>query len=333
MPRAQLTWKRCTDLPSPMVFAQAVAVGKTVYFGSGTVTMSEAPSDSPNYQLYKYDSTQDTWSPVPGCPVVGFGMVEFLGRLMLVGGAYESTDEDSGSSLTLTNDVHTLEDETGEWEKSVPAMPTARLLPTVLSYDSSIVACGGIILDAAHDSCVSTVEVFSNQTLQWYQAGALPLACIGMSSTIIQDDCYLLGGFTDTDFDHPTAVVLSVNLPDLIHDALPKQGLVNGSVDQSASQVWYSYPEAPRYASAAANIGKCLLTLGGSDERLEHKSGALHVYSPLTESWLRIEDIPVPCFACAVVKLPSGDILMMGGMGHDEEDALRTVYRGCIAVD
>ena len=317
-----------------MVFGQAVAVGKTVYFGSGTVTMSEAPSDTPSYKIFQYDSTQDSWSPVLGCPVVGFGMVEFLGRLTLVGGAYESTDEDSSSTLILTNDVHTLEEDNMEWEKSIPAMPTARLLPTVVSYDSSIVACGGIILDAAHDSCVNTVEVFSRHTSQWYQAEPLPLACIGMSSTIIQDDCYLLGGFTDTDFDHPTAVVLSVNLPDLIHDTLPKQGgLVNGSVDQPASQAWYSYPEAPRYASTAVNIGKCLLTLGGSDERLEHKSGALHVYSPLTESWLRIEDIPVPCFACAVAKLPSGDILLMGGMGHDEEDALRTVFRGCITAD
>ncbi len=314
-----------------MVFAQAVAIGETVYFGSGTSTIGDAAGDCP-YKILKYNSTWDKWSPITDCPVVGFGMVEYNGKLTLVGGAYESSAESSSSPYALTNDVHVLDENKKEWKKSVPPMPTPRLLPTTVSFESRIIACGGIVLDESHDICVSTVEVFDGEKKQWYRADPLPLACIGMSSAIIDDDCYLLGGFTDTDFDHPTHLVFTVSLTTLIEDAIKKH-VMNGSHPRSPVHIWQKFPDAPRYASTAANIGGCLLALGGSDERLEHKSGALHVYSPLTSSWIRIEDIPVACFSCTVTKLGSGDILIIGGMGHDEEDALKTVYRGSICAD
>ncbi len=315
-----------------MVFAQAAAIGETVYFGSGTSTIGEASGERP-YKILKYCSTRDKWSPITNCPVVGFGMVEYDGKLTLVGGAYESSTASSNSPFALTNHVHVLDEDKDEWKKSIPPMPTARLLPTTVSFETRIVACGGIILDESHDICVSTVEVFDGESEQWYRADPLPLACIGMSSTIIDDDCYLMGGFTDTEFDHPTHLVLTASLPVLIEDAVKKQALMNGSHSHSPAHIWQNFPDAPRYASTAANVGGCLLALGGSDERLEHKSGALHVYSPLTSSWIRIEDIPVSCFSCTVSKLGSGDILIIGGMGHDEEDSLKTVYRGSICVD
>lgn len=315
-----------------MVFAQAVAIEETVYFGSGTSTIGEASGERP-YKILKYNSTGDKWSPITDCPVVGFGMVEYNGKLTLVGGAYESSTGSSSSPFALTNDVHVLDEDRNKWKKTIPPMPTARLLPTTMRYESRIVTCGGIVLDESHDICVSTVEVFDGGSEQWYRADPLPLACIGMSWTVIDQSCYLLGGFTDTDFDHPTHLVLTASLPMLIDDAIKKQGLMNGSQSHSPVHIWQTFPDAPRYASSAANIGGCLLALGGSDERLEHKSGALHVYSPLTSSWIRIEDIPVACFSCTVAKLGSGDILIIGGMGHDEEDSLKTVYRGSICVD
>ena len=187
------------------------------------------------------------------------------------------------------------------------------------------------MLDATHDQCLSSVEVYDGEIGQWHRAAHLPLACIGMTSAVVGGTCYLLGGFTDTDFDQPTTRVFSASLDSLVQDAVGSRcGLVNGSLseDHSGGSLWSELVDSPRFASTAANLGNCLLTLGGSDERLEHKSGALHVFSPLTNSWLRIEDIPVSCFASAVAKLPDGDLLIIGGMGHDEEDALRSVYRG-----
>ena len=310
-----------------MIFGQAVAVKDAVYFGSGTSHMGEASPECP-HKILRYSPQQDTWSPLTDCPVIAFGMGCYLGELVLVGGAYISQDESTGSPLSLTGDVYLLDEARQEWRRPLPPLLKPRMLPTVLSHAHSLVAVGGIILDATHDQCLSSVEVYDGDTAQWHRAAHLPLACIGMTTAVVADNCYLLGGFTDTDFDQPTTRIFSASLSSLVQDAVGRRcGLVNGSLEDHGSPVWSEIVESPRYASTAANMGNCLLTLGGSDEHLEHKSGALHVFSPLTHSWIRIEDIPVSCFASAVAKLPDGDLLIIGGMGHDEEDALRSVYR------
>lgn len=315
-----------------MVFAQAITIGDDIYFGSGTSTLTE--SECLRYKIYRYSSTKDKWSPIPHCPVTGFGMVNFEDCLTLVGGAYESQDE-SNLPFTLTGDIHAYNQGCSKFEKSFPTMSVARLLPTVLAYGSVVIVCGGIILDKKHDICVSTVEVYSSLNSQWFRAEPLPFACIGMSHSSIQDYCYFLGGFTDTEFDHPTMSVFSVCLPQLIEDALRRGSDVANvrDKDSQGAKLWQKFPDSPRYASSLTSIGECLVAIGGSDEHLEHKSGALHVYSPLTTSWLRVDDIPVACFACTVSRLPKGELVIIGGMGHDEEDALKTVFRGRVSLD
>ena len=330
-PKAQLKWRKCAELPNGMVFGQAVTVGDSVYFGSGTSTLGEAASDCP-HKILKYNSQQDCWTPLTDCPVVAFGMGCYLGQLALVGGAYESEDSESSSQFALTGDVHLLDEASQAWKTPLPAMLQARLLPTVVAHSRGLVALGGIVLDTTHDYCLSSVEVYDGDTSQWYRAEPLPLACIGMTSAVVGDTCYLVGGFTDTDFDHPTVQIFGASLSDLVQDAVGKHSLLNGSLDSHSPHVWRAFLDAPRYAATAASLGNSLLALGGSDEKLVHKSGALHVFSPLTNAWIRIEDIPVSCFACAVAKLPGGELLIVGGMGHDEEDALRTVYRAEIRL-
>lgn len=330
-----MKWRQCSHLPQAMVFAQAVTIGDNVYFGSGTSTLTE--SDTVRYKIYRYSSSSDRWSAISHCPVVGFGMVSFEDRLTLVGGAYE-TQTDSGSPLSLTGDIHVYNTDCSKTERTLPTMPTVRLLPTVLTYGSTIVACGGLVLDEKQDTCLNTVEVYSHLNSQWYHADPLPFPCIGMSFTSIRDYFYFLGGFTDTEFDHPTKSVFYVCLPQLIKDALARSSGANGCSDAEdreceGGKLWQNFPDSPRYASSLTAVGECLVAIGGSDEKLEHKSGALHVYSPLTTSWLRVEDIPVACFACAVPRLPKGELLIIGGMGHDEEDALKTVFRGRVSLD
>ena len=322
-PKAQLKWKSCTDMPNGLIFGQAVTVKDAVYFGSGTSHLGES-SNTP--RILRYSPDMDNWSTLNDCPVVAFGMGCYLGELVLVGGAYGSEE---GSS-SITGDIHLLDETRQEWKQSLPPLLKPRMLSTVVSHTRGLVAIGGIVLDATHDQCLNSVEVYDGESSQWHRAAHIPLACIGMTSAMIGDTCYLLGGFTDTDFDQPTTRVFAASLNNLIQDAVGSQcGLVNGAPhEEHGTPVWSELVDSPRYASTAANLGNCLLTLGGSDERLEHKSGALHVFSPLTNSWIRIEDIPVSCFASAVVKLLDGDLLIIGGMGHDEEDALRSVHRG-----
>lgn len=53
----------------------------------------------------------------------------------------------------------------------------------------------------------------------------------------------------------------------------------------------------------------------------QHKSSALHVYLPLPASRLRLDSGLIACFACTVSCLPKGEMIIIGGMGHDEEAA------------
>lgn len=343
-----------------MVFAQAITIGDCVYFGSGMSTLTEE-SDCLRYMIYKYNSAKDKWGPVSSCPVIGFGMVNYEDRLTLVGGAYrqsaspsEEEEEEPASPFSITGDVHMYNRDCSKCEKVIPAMSCARLLPTVLTYGSTIVALGGFVLDEKQDVCLSVVEVYSQLNSQWYRAEPLPFACIGMSFSSIRDHYYFLGGFTDTDFDQPTISVFSVCLPQLIEEALVRCAIANGDDSSCGSgggggggnvadaagnengkerKLWQSFPDSPRYAASLIAVGECLVAIGGSDENLEHKSGALHVYSPLTTSWLRLDDIPVACFACTVPRLPNGELMLIGGMGHDEEAALKTVFRGRVSLD
>lgn len=312
-----------------MIFGQAVTVKEKVYFGSGTSHLGEA-SSAP--RILSYSPSQDSWSSLPHCPVVGFGMGCYLGELALVGGAYGSNDEGTSS---LTGDIHILNETKNEWKKSLPPLLKPRMLSTVISYSRGLAAIGGIVLDATHDHCLGSVEVFHEEVGQWLNSTPLPIACIGMTSAVVGDTVYLLGGFTDTDLDSPTTHVFSASINSLVYNATSSVSgqLVNGTASDETGTVWSELVSSPRYASTAANLGNCLLTLGGSDEHLNHKSGALHVFSSLTHSWLRIEDIPVSCFACAVTKLSCGDILIIGGMGHDEEDALKSVYRSQLTLN
>ena len=330
-PSVQMKWSQCAFLPKAMVFAQAVAVGSSVYFGSGTTSIGEAKDST--HTMFRYDTETDKWSAVPNCPVVGFGMVEYMGRLVIVGGAYESTNDGGTSPYLLTGDTHTFNADSQVWKQCLPAMATARLMPTAMAYKSSIVACGGIVLDQQSDFCINTVEVYHRESGQWHTAEPLPLACIGMSSTIVQDACYLLGGFTDTEFDHPTIHVFSGSLDALLEDTVPSLAdegpAANGLPTAS---IWQHFTDAPRYASTVASLGGCLLALGGTDENLRHKSKAVHVFSSLNNTWIRMEDVPIECFACAAVRLGSGEVMIVGGMGYDEEDALRTAYKGCLVT-
>jgi hypothetical protein len=329
-----------------MVFAQAVSIGDCVYFGSGMSTLTE--SECLRCMIYKYNSSKDKWSPVSHCPVIGFGMVNYDDHLTLVGGAYHNSRDDTSSPFALTGDVHMYSQDCLKCDKSLAPMSSPRLLPTVLAYGSAVVACGGFVLDEKNDTCVNVVEVYSQLNTQWYQAESLPFPCTGMSFSSIQDHYYFLGGFTDTEFDHPTISVFSVCLPQLIEDALVRcstanddcsiangdRSVVNGDgAGGSDRKLWHTVTDSPRYAASLTTIGGCLVAIGGSDEHLEHKSGALHVYSPLTASWLRLDDIPVACFACMVPRLPKGELMIIGGMGHDEDAALKTVFRGRVSLD
>ena len=75
-----------------------------------------------------------------------------------------------------------------------------------------------------------------------------------------------------------------------------------------------------------------LLAIGGKEK--SQKGGTcnkeVYVYSPSTNSWIYISDLPAPRSRVAVAALSSTEILVIGGWV--DGDRVNTVYKGTLTL-
>jgi len=72
----------------------------------------------------------------------------------------------------------------------------------------------------------------------------------------------------------------------------------------------------------AASLGGLLLAIGGWDK--EKAADGVFAYSSTTTSWVKIGNLPLSHRAGGAVTLPSGEVMVVGGI-HNERDSLSTV--------
>ena len=257
--------------------------------------------------MLRYETRSDQWSVLPSCPVMNFGLGQLSGKLVTVGGW-------DGSALV--NRVYTYVQETQQWEKSIPPMPTPRQWPTVTTYNSSIAVCGGY-------GGGRVVEVFNSETAQWHTAAPLAVACEYMQLTIINDTCYLGRGRTPSS----SRSIMCASLPSLFQSSSPHE-------QQTSAQqqsVWTVLPDMPLYYSALANMGGTLLALGGRESPSSPPSDAIHAYSASTKAWLRIASLPQACHSATAELLPSGEVMLIGGVDSQGKMS-KAVYIGTFNI-
>ena len=252
---------------------------------------------SNSYAVLRYETRSDQWSVLPSCPMWNFGLGQLSGKLVTVGGW------DGRGAL---NHVYTYVQETQQWEKSIPPMPTPRQLPTVITYNSNIAVCGGL-------GRGRVVEVFNSEAAQWHTAAPLPVACAYMQLTIINDTCYLGGGVALSS----SRSIMCASLPSLFQSSSPHE-------QQTSAQqqsVWTVLPDTPLYHSALANMGGTLLALGGRESRSSPPSAsdAIHAYSASTKAWVKITSLPQACSRATAELLPSGEVMLIGGWDSEEK--------------
>ncbi len=301
-------------MPGSMAYPNVVRINNDIYAGGGYS----------KHTLSRYSQAGDTWSTrLPKCPTRRCGLTELEGKPVLVGGV-------QSTSTTPTNDVYTLE-ESREWRKTLPSLPTARFYPTIFCYQSFLIACGGITsyTDSNNYTCTSAVEVFSSKTLQWYKAEPLPTALSSMSHTIINDTCYLIGGATTGGI---TYQAFCASLLSLIQQATAQADPQSPTASSSPpSAIWRRLPNCPCHGSTAAGLGGCLLAIGGRLPGSTDGSTLVHLYSPSTNSWVRVSnaDIPEPRYKATATQLANGDIILVGGQVRPNE-LCNTVFVGSI---
>ena len=314
--QAKLHWRKVVNLPVGMADTQVVMVGEKVCVGGG-----HAGDRYNHFLVCQYDPARDKWTTLFRCPVCYFGLGQLSGELLTVGGA--TYDDD-----TLTDKVYRYKPESREWEEYLQPMPTARGLLTVISTQSTLSACGGATDISSWVPC-STVEVYTTETSQWHTTDPLPVPCGAMSSATINNTAYLLGGVT-TD-DKVTQTVLYAPVASLIQRATSHPQQSASAARPDSTSAWKTLRDTPLVWSAAASLGGTLLAVGGNDDQ-KKTLPAVHVYSPATRTWIRVEsgDLPELRYFCTAVELSANRLLVIGG-GYDRR-VMNTVFLGSFTI-
>ena len=118
-------------MPVKMFRAQAVAIGNKIYLGGGVNT-----AETGQTAILMYNTVEDKWTRLPNHCVRYFGLCQFQGELLTVGGA---------SGGLPTNKVFHYIKEDRKWAESLKPMPTERVSPAVLTTASAIAVCGGLV--------------------------------------------------------------------------------------------------------------------------------------------------------------------------------------------
>ena len=270
----------------------AIVNGK-VYYGGG---FADRINDIAVVSCY--DPSQDNWSTLPPLPVGYFGLGQVNGKLVAVGGMRMSDDR-------TTNDVYTYDERSKKWKLTIPPMPTARASLSVLSLQSALIVAGGITSIYMY---TDAIEIFKRDTSQWYTTDPLPTARRNISLVAIGNTCYALGGYRD-------GLYFNQALYASVDDLLCNANQMTHSITQSA---WKTLPDTPTYQPTAAVLAGQLLALGGNGREQSLIIGnafmkKVYVYSPSTNSWIYISDLPTPQLAAGVAVLSPTEMLVTGG--------------------
>ena len=305
----RLQWRRGADAPEGFFGALAVVMGESVYVGGGRT----------GYKIFQYSWRRGVWSTLPICPVRGFGLTQFMGRLTTVGG------QDRAGSETAR--VYDFVSESQRWQESLPPMLTARSGVTVIARPSSspkppaIAVCGGL---GDGGVVLNTVEVYCHSTSQWHAAEPLPTPLSELTSASVGDTTYLLGG-VDRIYNS-TKQCWQVRLDSLIDRAAYYPG---ASPSQHGS-LWTTIRDTPLTGSCACSLLDSLVTIGGRDSSTRSPSAIVH-HLTSSGSWERVMggDLPVSRGWSTAVWLPSGGLMVVGG--YDGEIWTHTLFIASIA--
>ena len=278
-----------------MSYPHCVTVEGKLYIGGGVTGLF---SDD-IHTVWQYESGQ--WSKLKQYKYIFFTMAAVKRQLTLVGG--ENWDPPTLSWHT-TSDIAVWDRKWAShtWTHPYPPMPTRRHSPAVATYNQWLVVAGGGDRDGYLINDLAAVEVLNTDNHQWLSASSLPVKCGHVTTAIVQDKLYLVGGELNK--------TLVANLPDIIH-----------SSTSATTHPWRTLPAPPLEWSAAITVHGALLAVGGCHGN--GRSTAIHVYKPATNSWSKVGDLPSPRYGCACTVLHSGELLVAGGRDSNGKPTAR----------
>ena len=305
-PGVSLHWKRCANLPEPMGNAQAVLLESILYVGGGLTSGNSAI-------IYTCELTVETWSTLP-TPVQLFALTTYQSQLVLAGGKLASSDH-------TTNELWELGKDRQTWNQPFPPMQTARRAAFAVSSDNHLVVAGGC---GGDNKNVQIVEVYDG--LQWVQTDPLPMKCRYIKSSCCNNTCYLIGGEGQARSVSYSSLQLLVHMAShqpidcsrsfrarLLSFGRGSRTPPSSHTTDEQQSVWKTLPDVPFDLSSTTILGGAILTVGGLDMDTLIRSSFIHMYSPLTQTWEKVSELPEAVSSTCSITLPNGEIVVIGG--------------------
>ena len=252
-----------------------------LYMGAGH---SEVEQDG--HLILSYDDITDSWNQLPPTPHALFGLGCLDEGIVAVGGVTKQQ--------YVTQEVYMLDTKTKIWSKMHPSLPTARFRPTVVSYQNSIVVCGGI---NSNNKVFGLVDVFVSGSDHWYTAPSLPIPCAIAKPVIIGKYCYLVGGYKKWRPSTPSNSVQCISLFNI---------LVPGTEGS-----WKLLQDTPNDRPVPVSLGGALMVIGGWNEGPRDE---IYLYSEKTDKWIQVGTWSTPFRSGGSATLPSGESIVIGGL-------------------
>ena len=276
-PYVELKWKKCRSLPVSMSNAQAVWMGDKLY-----VRRRKTLAKRDAARLYIYTPKTDTWISI-NTPVLDFALVTYRSQLVLVGGK----EYINGREGSVTNKLWTLT-EHSQWRETLPSMATNRCGASAVEFADNIVVAGGVVDDIG--SKTDIVEVYNSH--HWAEARCLLESLYRARSAVLNGHWYLMGGCKQDD------EVYSASLESLVASCKLHKKPATGK----------KLPAMPTTRSSAAVFGNRVIAVGG-----DVNSSSIHAYSPQTQTWECVGDMPVGLRCSCTAILPTGELMVIGG--------------------
>ena len=309
-----ISWEQRANLPANTNAGKPVLLNGKVYCEGILVVeaifdvdIGDMPQEEKlRYIVRCYDPVENEWTTLPQLPVYHIGLGAVNGQLVAVGGVSNTDGRES-------NNVYTYNEQSKEWIQTIDPMPTSRALPSCFSLQSALVVAGGG--DSSLTNSTDVVEIFKPDTSLWYTANPLPTPCADISLVAIGNTLYALGGF---DGEQHLAQCFHTLVDDLLQSTFtntPNTRNIAGDPDNdNTPSSWRELSDMPTYDPTGAELAGNLIAVGGvksADEDAAKKE--IYMYSPASNSWIYINDLPAPLFAVGVTALSPSEILVIGG--------------------
>ena len=165
-----------------------------------------------------------------------------------------------------------------------------------------IVACGSPYR--------SEVEVLDSSSGGWYSAQPVPVGGHGMSSVVVYD-CWYLSSFGK--WEDGKEHIFWAHLPTLTSSAI--------SAHTTTEHIWHELPTPPVAMPTLLALQGHLLLVGGKGYVQE-----IHRYDQETRQWRVCGQLPVGMVAQCCAVLPSGDLMVAGGVTEDTEKESKRMW-------